>query len=412
MSGEGDLFVGSDIYGVIESQLANISPQVEEIPTNEILNRPVNDLVERLVERFTMTVPTLDLGSVYPSQTEGVVEVPGRFADYGGSRESTRVMGTVVTLHIPFSGQDIFFHLRPSTSDSMPPRGELGDGEVMVTVRGHNLSSEGVRKELDGVCDTIVKYLNWQRGPVNAYNNSLPRLIRGAVEARRTKLLADRNLVANLGYPLKKRPDAPKTYSVSVVRKKIKSTVPRPATTQSFEPEPALDEANYQEILTAMDNMALVMERSPTAFRRMGEEDIRWLFLIPLNGQYEGTATGETFNYGGKTDILIRDKGRNVFIAECKFWDGPKAFLDTINQLLGYLSWRDTKTAVVIFNRNRDFSKVLQSIRETAEQHPNKKSGPIKKSETRFRYMFSNPEDADRELVLTVMAFNVPVPLA
>ncbi|MFB6447156.1 hypothetical protein [Bradyrhizobium tunisiense] len=131
---------------------------------------------------------------------------------------------------------------------------------------------------------------------------------------------------------------------------------------------------------------------------------------MQLNGQFEGAATGETFNYQGKTDILIRVDGRNIFIAECKFWGGPKVLLETIDQLLGYLSWRDTKTAVVIFNRNRDFSKVLQSVLETAERHPNKKSGPVKEGETRFRYKFSNPLDLDRELVLTVMVFDVPTP--
>jgi hypothetical protein len=49
----------------------------------------------------------------------------------------------------------------------------------------------------------------------------------------------------------------------------------------------------------------------------------------------------------GKTDILIRDNDKNIFIAECKFWGGPKLFKETIDQLLGYTSWRDTKTHCV-----------------------------------------------------------------
>ena len=77
---------------------------------------------------------------------------------------------------------------------------------------------------------------------------------------------------------------------------------------------------------------------------------------------------------------------------------------------MGYLSWRDTKTAVVIFNRNRDFSNVLKSIIETTETHPHKKKGPEKLGETRFRYTFSNPNDTNRELTLTAMAFDVPQP--
>jgi hypothetical protein len=152
------------------------------------------------------------------------------------------------------------------------------------------------------------------------------------------------------------------------------------------------------------------MERSPSAFTKMGEEDLRQHFLVQLNGQFEGAATGETFNFKGKTDILIRVQDRNIFIAECKFWSGEKGFLDTITQLLGYLSWRDTKAAVIIFNRNIDFSCMLKSIEATISKHPNLKRASKKETETRFRCVFGNPSDSNREVIVTVMAFNVPKP--
>lgn len=63
----------------------------------------------------------------------------------------------------------------------------------------------------------------------------------------------------------------------------------------------------------------------------------------------QGKATGETFNRAGKTDILLREGDRNVFIAECKFWKGPKAFGEAIDQRLGYTMWRDSKTAILVF---------------------------------------------------------------
>jgi hypothetical protein len=120
--------------------------------------------------------------------------------------------------------------------------------------------------------------------------------------------------------------------------------------------------------------------------------------------------TGETFNAEGKTDILIRHEGRNIFIAECKFWHGEKAYLETIDQVLSYLSWRDTKIAVIIFNKNRDFSGVLEKVKEATRQHPRFKSGPKVEDETRFRYIFGQRDDANREVILTVLAFDVPRP--
>ena len=157
-------------------------------------------------------------------------------------------------------------------------------------------------------------------------------------------------MTAAIGLPMKKRAGVPTTYSVPVTRR-----VPRIEQIKIsgvFKPEPALADEDYQEILRIMSNMVQVMELSPHAFLEMDEESLRTHFLVQLNGAFSGQATGETFNFQGKTDILIRVEGRNVFIAECKFWKGDKAFIATLDQLLSYLSWRDTKAAVLVFNRN------------------------------------------------------------
>ncbi len=96
----------------------------------------------------------------------------------------------------------------------------------------------------------------------------------------------------------------------------------------------------------------------------LDEEKIRDLLLVFLNAQYEGDAAGEVFNAAGKTDILIRVGDRNVFIAECKIWKGPKTIRDALGQLLSYLTWRDTKAALLVFIRIGD-QRAQQSL-ETA----------------------------------------------
>ena len=182
----------------------------------------------------------------------------------------------------------------------------------------------------------------------------------------------------------------------------------RPPFQQRILPEPALANEDYEEILRIMQNMVHVMELSPHAFHKMGEEDLRSHFLVQLNGAFKGQAMGETFNFLGKTDILIRVEGKNVFIAECKFWNGEKVFLGTLDQLLSYLSWRDTKAAVLVFNRNADFSAVLAKIRETVPKHPHFKRDLGASGESAFRYVFAQPNDSNREIILTILAFDIP----
>ena len=206
---------------------------------------------------------------------------------------------------------------------------------------------------------------------------------------------------------MKERQDAPLTYVAPEVRRNITPSLP-PASTAPYQPELALSIADYEHILSVIQNMAQVMELSPSAFTTMDEETLRSHFLVQLNGHYQGGATGETFNYEGKTDILIRAQGKNIFIGECKYWGGPKKLIDTIDQLLSYSSWRDTKVAVIIFNRNKNFSAVIDTIPSTVETHSNFKKYVGRLSETSFRYIFAHRDDPNREMTVTVMAFDVP----
>ena len=139
----------------------------------------------------------------------------------------------------------------------------------------------------------------------------------------------------------------------------------------------------------------------------MEEEQIRDIILVDLNGHYDGDATGESFNAQGKTDILIRAEGRNVFIAECKIWDGPSTLKAAIDQILNYLTWRDTKAALLLFSKNLGFTSVLNSIGNTVPEHSNFKRELKKVSDTHVRYLFRQKCDPERDLYLAIQAFNI-----
>lgn len=105
---------------------------------------------------------------------------------------------------------------------------------------------------------------------------------------------------------------------------------------------------------------------------------------------------------------MLRIDGKNVFIAECKFWKGQKVYVETIDRLLGYSSWRDTKTAILVFNRNRDTSKVLAEIKSATEAHPNYKRTVSWHHESGYRFVMHHPSDKNRELIMTVLVFDIP----
>lgn len=377
---------------------------------DRLLNTSVDDLARYFEQKYSITVPVLLKDEIVVDQRETQVDVrhdPMRMI-MDRSRP-VHVSGTEVEVEIPFDGEAEAFKIQPNPCMMSSPRAEMGSSRLLFRIVGTDLTAEGVKQEIDRTVNHIESNLNNLRGNVAGLNGQLGAEARSAIEARRQRLLASRSLVGALGFKMRERAGAERTYAAKEVRRRLSPAMPS-ASTAPYRPEPTLSLDDYNHILSVLQSMVQVMELSPSAFHTMDEESLRSHFLVQLNGHYEGQATGETFNYQGKTDILVRSEGKNIFIAECKFWSGQKMLLETIDQLLSYSSWRDTKTAVILFNRNRDFSRVLASIAETVRSHSNYKRDLPGSAESSFRYCFAHRDDPNRELFLTVLAFDIPTP--
>jgi hypothetical protein len=388
----------------------NIKLEIDGYGADYLLKVSEQDLIESLLSEYSISPIVLYVDDVYqlePKDADIDVSQDRNRAIFD-RRKPLYIKGTEITICIPYEGDSDLFHLQASTFSYNPPRAKITKTEVQLIYQLPEQNAESLRNMFNSDLGSIKKHLEWTKRDARRFNKELPSFIRNAVSTRKRKLLEDRNMSAALGIPIKKREDAPKTFSIPEIGRRSPVQRPIVKTEEPFQPEPSLLESEYENILRIIKNMVMVIERSPNAFAEMGEEDFRQHFLVQLNGQYEGMATGETFNYSGKTDILIRVDGKNVFIAECKFWKGSKALSDTIDQLLAYTSWRDTKTAILIFNRNKNFSDVLEKIPGVVENHSSYKRTIGKDDETTFRYVIHQPNDPNRELYLAVLAFDVP----
>lgn len=402
------LFSSGDLSVLLTREYQGVEGRIQSIPKASLLNTPTEDLVERLATEFSVECPVLLDEEIHLDHGEARIDVSHDQMRYIRDRSQPFYLtGRYVEVIAPFTGDGRVFELRSSMFSSMPPRGDVKGQELRIRFEELDPDAAKFKRGIESELANVKKYLGWSANQIEDHNRRIVGVSRQRIEERRQRLLRDDEMVASLGFPLKKRDGAPKTYTLPVRRKA--PVIRRPPTTeQPFKPEPELAKAEYEEILRIVQNMVVVMERSPSAFRNMGEEDLRQHFLVQLNGQYEGQATGETFNMGGKTDILIRADGRNVFIAECKFWTGPKGFHETIDQLLGYTSWRDTKTAILLFNRDRQLSTVLEKVPTVVAEHPNYKRTLNHTSETGFRFVLHQNGDENRDVTLTVLVFDVP----
>lgn len=402
------LFADSDLRLVLEAHERKMLDEIDGIEADRLLNTSDDDWCAYLLGEYTVEVPVLAEDAITVGQQETKIDV-GRDhsrAVFDRSR-AFHIPGTAVSFHVPFTGDAELFRCRASTYNYNPPRAVIEGSEVRFVYERTDHNPEAVKQTFDTDLAAVQQHLGYVRNDVEPFNAKLKSTARARLEARRQKLLADRGLVASLGFPMRERPGETRTYVAPDVRRKLPPPRP-PAGTPPFVPEPALSMEHYEHILSVVSNMVAVMERSPAAFRTMSEEDVRQHFLVQLNGQYEGQATGETFNFEGKTDIVIRCEGRNLFIAECKIWKGAQALGAAIDQLLGYATWRDTKTAILLFNRTKNLSAVVDKVPAVVKQHSAYKRTLPYQSETGHRFVLHHKDDPGRELLLTILAFEVP----
>jgi hypothetical protein len=418
------LFDRNDLHSVFAPNKIAALDEIEKYEAGTLLNTSPDDLYVYLTAKHAVEPLTLDKGGItaYHEETRTPSQYDLGFA-YGrpdaNGRPAVKVMYS-----IPFAGDpSLFFVLPPSFNAAYPApphgrvRAEQGVLEVGY-VRSHGRRDDEravagraaeIEAEFERDLAQIERRVEALRPAVDERNKDLATAIRECVTERRKRLLNNQGLAAALRYPLKQRGDAAaQTFAVPAVRKRL--LLPPPASSEPYQPEPTIEMRAYESVLSTISNLSIAMERSPTTFRHMGEENIRDLILVILNTVYEGhRATGETFNYGGKTDILIRgDDGMNLFVGECKVWKGEKALLEALGQLLGYVTWRDTKAALLVFNRNSGFSNVLETIREAVPKHPNFKRTDSYGGQTGFRFVLHRPDDPNREVILTVLGFDVP----
>jgi hypothetical protein len=260
------------------------------------------------------------------------------------------------------------------------------------------------------LCRTEQK-LEWTRMNIQAHNQRIAKQIPVAVAERRAKLLNDQNLHASIGYPITKRPDA-SSHKVPLSRRKIAPDPARPPErSNTYAPEPAIDDADYQAVLAVLRNARNALERSPSMSAKLDEEETRDLLLVMLNAQFEGKAAGEVFNCMGRTDILVRDSDRNNFIGECKIFD-PKnkqsvdhIVTSALDQLLGYLAWRDTKAALLLLIRDANVSAVTDKALAAISSHPNHKRPGKVSTEERHDFVLHATGDTNREIHLAFLPF-------
>lgn len=408
MSYPQHLFSEGPLNEFLESRKRTLKKKIESFEADRILKVKPEELAEELSSDYILMPPSLMWDRIEAEINEAEVDVRGDYSvhvDRGHPKFRGYVNGLKAKLLIPYKGNKILFNYEKSNYMLSRTQAVANDSNLVVSIMQPDHNRDELESKISQQRTLLKKWQDCVTQKINLYNESLKGLITTKIQERQVECKKNYSLIERLGLKVRKR-DETQTRTVLSTKKEIKPMHSASKDLSSTKKEMSIEK--YENILDTIKNMSLVMERNPASFKKIKEEDLRNHFLVQLNGPYKGQATGETFNYQGKTDILVRVDGKNIFIAECKFWGGEKGLKGTIDQILRYISWRDTKTAILLFNRNRSLSKVLEQIPKIVSRHKNFEKEEKYGSETGFRFTLHHNDDSDRKLILTILTFDVP----
>lgn len=380
-------------YELVQSLLFEITSKSKEY----ILNVDQEKFIDALQDKYQLEEISISFENKKILEPEKVTR--GSYTAYE------------VTVSFLYTGSDILLKMMPGNRSvtSYPIKVSTSTktlfGKFEVKGKDQNLFNQ----QLSNMWSQMTANIENLNKEVKQWNNQLRDTILQSFTEKKKEYISDNDFFEAIGVSINKETEM--IFNPLTIKKKV---IPLPIIKdkdKKFHNAPVMNPEMYNDILEVVNSVCKSMEKKPSTYRDKDEEGLRDHILTFLETRYESTtATGETFNKSGKTDILLKysKDNSNLFVAECKFWHGIKEFFEATNQLLGYLTWRDSKTALILFVQNKDISKVTNTIKQETPKHPNYSNFVKETDESSISYIFHLPGDPDKKILLEVMIFHFP----
>lgn len=404
------IFSGERISDTFQRHYESIKATIEGDSENYILNVNETEYIEHLEGKYKISPPEIHFDQVYVDSYEDYVPAeyfPRSYDVHVGKSYKKQI----IQFFIPCSGEISLLNCCTDSAIYMRGGGhfEIRNNKLLAEFINFSNNPDEIKCNYQNEANGIHDNYSAIKKDIENYNTSLKGQITSQFNQHKQKLLSKNNLLSSLGVPIKKKEDVASTFSVPKPQIREKIFVKPIVYDKGFKPEPTLDNDNYRKILKLINDVGKNFERMPSVYKDKGEEDLRDHILMTLDPNFEfGSASGETFNKSGKTDIQLRHDSSVIFIAECKFWSGEKKYLLTIDQLLRYLTWRDTKASVIVFVKQKAFTTILEKVKIGTSKHPNHLGIVDSPDENWFNYRFHINGDRNREVKLAVQLYHLP----
>ena len=404
-------FGGERATAVFQAHGAKMKKAVAKLTVEKMDQTDRDAWVDYFVSKYTIEPLELYPDSIEIGLDEKTVRVynpMARMLPY--QSEYVERPGIRATCRVAFTGDPDLFQLTPSTyslSDTYeydfidnPDSEGIGYLHLSYELTQDRASAEAIRSHFESEVGAFKLASDRVNADAEGFNASLRSLVECAVDQRIGQLNKLATIKQGLNLPLNRVEGAPMALPIPLKKKRLIFSVPKPSTDG---PARSIGDDDYAHVTEVIDGLCAIMEAAPGSYCAFDEEQLRCHLLGVLNTHYEN-ATGETFRNHGKTDIYIPFEDHAAYIAECKCWHGRKKFLQAIEQLFSYTTWRDTKVSVIVFNKaTANFEHVLDEIDGALFERAISVRRP---KPSRWTCEIQNEQD-ERVMHVTVQVFNL-----
>lgn len=353
------MFAQPSISSYYEWAIKKLRREVEEASESYVLNVDIEEWTTYLEKKYGMEAIQFD-----ETRQEELYELGG--------------IPPRLVLHVPVMPSDTIevimkSGLRGQTASVAFSSTRIRYNDIRATL---TIDCEATDGGVISTRDKLHKQVQWWNESIERNNEGFPAQVKRIVERRHQEVLQKHRdldaLADKVGIPLRKKIDSHEVIPTALpTKKRIRPVMPEARRKK----RPFLDRDSFDAIIALIDNQCRQFERTPVVFAAHGEEDLRAIILSSLNAVFEGHAVGEAFQGLGRADIHLRISKGELFIAECKYWDGSSSVAKATKQVLERLTWHESYGVVIVFSRNVDFGRVRNSLAETIPGLPHYSGG-------------------------------------
>ena len=413
-----ELFSSKEVIEYTAKIYSEMKSAIESFSDEKIMNCDLDEWADYYSEAYRIQPIILYKDNITKSLNEQKVQVYNQWSRMDPyESECFMVDGYHIDFLIPFDGDSMLWRLRPSAfiwqefeveNIEEPTNDNLGTLTLRLIYTASDLKNRGddvssfIERQFDSVFSSYEKMISYVNSAIESYNKNIRKSAMELLKTRKNKASDFSAISKALQIPMKLSKEAPNVRPIElkrVERKTINKPKDRPR-----EIEYCISDDDYENIQNIIHNQCSVMETAPEGFSKLEEEKLRDVLVSTLETHYENNVTGETFRKNGKTDIQVRFENKAAFIAECKIWHGIRKFEDAIKQLFGYTTWKDTKVALIVFNKNnKNFNSILNSVDEWAKAN----CKDISRKNANMWNCVIYREDTQTDIKLTIAMYDI-----